>query len=165
MWLDVLLYVLAAALVAAGLIGAVLPALPGIPLLYAGIWLAAATDGYRHLGRWWLLLIALVGVAGVAIDLLAGALGAKRVGASPQAVWGATLGTVVGLFGGLPGLLLGPFLGALLGELLAGRGLRRSTRVGLGTWLGLIFGTLVKLAAALMMLAMALAGWWLERLP
>ena len=94
------------------------------------------------------------------MDLLAGALGAKRVGASSQAVWGAIAGTVIGLFCGLPGLLFGPFVGAVLGELSAGNSVLRSTHVGAGAWLGLIFGTLIKLVAALMMVALFGAVWW-----
>ena len=151
---DLFLYALAAALMIGGLAGAVLPALPGIPMIFGGIWLAAAVDGYRHLGPWWLVGIGLLGAFGVTIDLVAGALGAKRVGASRQAIWGATVGTFVGLFLGIPGLLLGPFAGALVGELFAGQSMLRSTHVGIGTWLGLLFGTLVKLVVSFTMLGL-----------
>jgi uncharacterized protein YqgC (DUF456 family) len=158
--MNSLLYAIAAAWILVGLVGAVVPALPGIPLMFAGIWLAAGVDGYHHLGLWWLLGIAVVGAIGLSVDLLAGALGAKRVGASKQAVWGAFVGTVIGLFCGLPGLLLGPFVGAVLGELAAGNGVLRSTHVGASAWLGLIFGTIVKLVSSLMMVALFGAGWW-----
>jgi uncharacterized protein YqgC (DUF456 family) len=156
--LEIALYVLAALLMLAGLAGAVLPALPGIPLLFGGIWLAAAVDGYRHLGWWWLLGIALLGALGMAIDFVAGTLGAKRVGASRQALWGAVLGTFIGMFFGVPGLLLGPFVGALLGELLSGQSVLRSTHVGVGTWLGLLFGTLAKLVVSFAMLGLFALG-------
>lgn len=156
--LEIALYVLAALLMLAGLAGAVLPALPGIPLLFGGIWLAAAVDGYRHLGWWWLLGIALLGALGMATDFVAGTLGAKRVGASRQALWGAVLGTFAGMFFGVPGLLLGPFVGALLGELLSGQSVLRSTHVGVGTWLGLLFGTLAKLVVSFAMLGLFALG-------
>lgn len=156
--LEITLYVLAALLMLVGLAGAVLPALPGIPLIFGGIWLAAAVDGYRHLGWWWLLGIALLGALGMAIDFVAGTLGAKRVGASRQALWGAVLGTFAGMFFGVPGLLLGPFVGALLGELLAGQSVLRSTHVGVGTWLGLLFGTLAKLVVSFAMLGLFALG-------
>ena len=97
------------------------------------------------------------------LDLLAGALGAKRMGASKQAVWGALMGTVIGLFLGLPGLLLGPFAGAVLGELSAGHSVQRSTRVGVSAWAGLVFGTLFKLVSSLVMVAMFGAAWWWNR--
>src|SRR5271167_4131346 len=108
--MNTVLYVLAAALILVGLVGAVVPLLPGIPLIFGGIWLIAGVDRYRHLGLWWLLGIALIGTNGLLLDLLAGSLGARRVGASPQAIWGALLGTLVGIFLGIPGLLLGPFI-------------------------------------------------------
>ncbi len=155
---DIALYVLAALLMLGGLAGAVLPALPGIPMIFAGIWLAAAVDGYRHLGLWWLIGLGVLGGFGVAVDFIAGALGARRVGASRQAIWGATLGTFAGLFFGVPGLLLGPFAGALAGELLAGQSVLRSTHVGVGTWLGLLFGTLVKLVVSFAMLGLFALG-------
>ncbi|MDP9089935.1 MAG: DUF456 domain-containing protein, partial [Pseudomonadota bacterium] len=109
--MDTFLYVIAAAFIVGGLLAAIVPALPGIPLIFAGIWLIASVDHYLHLGLWWLLAIALIGAIGLTLDLLAGALGAKRAGASRRAVSGALAGTVIGLFFGLPGLLLGPFIG------------------------------------------------------
>jgi uncharacterized protein YqgC (DUF456 family) len=162
--LDTVLYVIAAVLILTGLVGAVVPVLPGIPLIFAGIWLIARLDQYRHLGPWWLTVIALVGALGLTIDLVAGALGARRVGASPRAVWGALLGTLFGLFLGLPGLLLGPFVGAVLGELAAGSSILRSTHVGASAWIGLIFGTLIKLVASVTMVALFGAAWWWNHL-
>jgi len=161
--MHIVLYALAAALMVVGLVGAIVPALPGIPLIFGGIWLIAGVDGYRHLGLGWLLGIAAVGAVGLVVDLLAGALGAKRMGASSQAVGGALIGTVIGLFFGVPGLLFGPFLGAVLGELSAGNSVLRSAHVGVSTWLGLIFGTIIKLVSSLMMVALFGAGWWLNR--
>ena len=163
--MDILLYVIAAALILVGMVGTIVPALPSIPLIFGGIWLIAGVDRYHHLGLWWLLGIAVVGALGLTLDVLAGALGAKRVGASQQAVWGALVGTVIGLFLGLPGLLLGPFVGALLGELAAGHSVLRSTHAGVSAWFGLIFGTIIKLVSSLMMVALFGAGWWWNRSP
>lgn len=152
--MDIALYILAALLIVGGLAGAVLPALPGIPMLFGGIWLAAAVDNYQHLGLWWLLIIGVLGGIGVTVDFVASALGAKRVGASKLALWGAALGTLAGMFFGIPGLLFGPFLGALAGELASGTSVLRSTHVGIGTWLGLLFGTLVKLVISFVMVGL-----------
>ena len=163
--MELLLNVVAAALIALGLAGAIVPAVPGIPLIFAGIWLIAGVDHYHHLGLWWLIGIAAVGTIGLTIDLLAGALGVKRVGASKQAVSGALVGTVIGLFFGLPGLFLGSFVGAVLGELVAGSSVLRSTNVGVSAWLGLIFGTIIKLVSSLMMVALFGAAWWWNRNP
>jgi uncharacterized protein len=152
--LDIALYVLSAALIIGGLIGTVIPILPGIPMIYGGIWLAAAVDGYEHIGKGWLIVLGVLAVLGILVDFLAASVGAKRVGASSRALWGATLGTFVGLFLGLPGLLLGPFLGALLGEFTSSKSVLRSAHVGAATWLGLLFGALVKLAISFMMIGL-----------
>jgi uncharacterized protein len=160
--MDTTLYIIGAVLIVLGLVGAIVPMLPGIPLIFGGIWLMTAVDHYQHLSVGWLLVIAAVGAVGLLLDLIAGALGARRVGASSRAVWGALLGTVIGLFFGLPGMLLGPFVGALLGELAAGNSVLRSAHVGVGTWVGLIFGTIIKLVVSIIMVAIGAAAWWLN---
>jgi uncharacterized protein YqgC (DUF456 family) len=160
---HVLLYAAAAVLIIVGLLGAIVPALPGIPLIFGGIWLTARVDHYQHFGLWWLLAVAGVGAVGLMLDLFAAALGAKRVGASKQAVWGALAGTVIGVFFGLSGLFLGPFFGAVMGELSAGNSVLRSTHVGVSAWVGLIFGSIIKLVSSVTMLALFGAGWWWNR--
>ena len=152
--MDIALYVLAALLIIGGMAGAVLPTLPGIPMIFGGIWLVAAVDHYRHLGMWWLLTIGALASVGVIVDFIASAVGARRVGASRLALWGASLGTLIGMFFGVPGLLFGPFIGALLGELASGNSVLRSAHVGVGTWLGLLFGTLLKLVISFVMVGL-----------
>ncbi len=145
-------YVLAAVLIAVGILGTILPALPGVPLVFAGMLLAAWADGFAHVGLFTLLGLGALTLVAVGVDFIAGVLGAKRVGAHRYAVIGAALGTVIGLFFGLPGLLLGPFLGALAGELVAGSTLRRATGVGVGAWIGFLVGAVVKLGVCFAML-------------
>ncbi len=151
---EITFYALAAVLIVGGLAGSVLPALPGIPMVFGGIWLAAAVDDYQHLGLWWLLIIGAIGTAGVVIDFIASTLGAKRVGASKRALWGTGLGTIIGMFFGIPGLLFGPFIGALVGELSSGTSVLRSAHVGVGTWIGLLLGTVVKLVLSFVMVGL-----------
>jgi uncharacterized protein len=139
--------------------------LPGIPLIFGGIWLAATVDHYQHVSSGWLIGIGIIAAVGLGLDLTAAALGAKRVGASSQAVSGALIGTLAGLFLGIPGLIFGPFIGALIGELAAGGSVPRSTHVGIATWIGLIFGTLIKLAASIIMVVLFAAAWWWNRQP
>ena len=149
-------FILAALLVVAGIAGAILPALPGVPLLFAGMLLAAWADHFQHIGAITLTILGLLCVLALLVDFVAGVLGAKRVGASKRALWGAATGTVAGLFFGLPGLLLGPFVGAVIGETTAGSQVVQATRVGIGTWLGLLFGTLAKLALCFTMVGVFL---------
>ncbi len=145
-------WILALLLVAAGMLGTVVPALPGAPLVLAGLFLAAWIDGFREVGWFTLTILALITLVTFAIDVGATALGAQRVRASRLALAGAMLGTLVGFFFGLPGLLLGPFLGAAVGEYLARRDLRRAGKVGFATWLGLVFAAAAKLAIVFTML-------------
>jgi uncharacterized protein YqgC (DUF456 family) len=142
----------AAVLILAGIAGTILPAIPGIPLVFCGMLLAAWADHFAHAGAVTLFVLGTLTVLSLIVDFVAGVLGAKRVGASRQAVIGAALGTLVGLFFGIPGLLLGPFAGALAGELLAGGGLRKATGVGVGAWVGFLVGTVAKLGILFAML-------------
>lgn len=161
-----LFYLLAALLVVVGLVGTVLPALPGLPLVYAGMLLAAWADGFQHIGAPMLVVLGLLTLFSLGVDLWATAHGAKRVGASKLAVIGAMLGMLVGLCFGPIGLLAGPFIGALLGELLHRRSLARehlgqAAKVGFGTWFGIVLGTVLKLALAFAMLGLFALGWYL----
>jgi len=149
---QALYFMLSGMLILAGIAGTVIPVLPGVPLVFAGMLLAAWADHFQHIGAFTLTILGVLCVFALLIDFAAGLLGAKRVGASTRALWGASFGTLIGLFFGLSGLLLGPFLGAALGELIAGRELAHATRVGIGTWLGLLFGTLAKIALCFTML-------------
>lgn len=154
--MHALYFILSGALIVAGMAGAVLPAMPGVPLVFAGMLLAAWADHFQHVGALALGVLGALAVCAILIDFIAGLLGARRVGASGRALWGATFGTLIGLFFGLPGLLLGPFVGAVAGELYAGSKVEKATRVGIGTWIGLLFGTLAKLALCFTMLGIFL---------
>lgn len=160
-----LLYVIAAVLVVAGLAGIVLPALPGVPLVFGGLLVAAWADGFQHIGVPTLVVLGLLTLLSLGVDLWATAVGAKRVGASRVAIIGAVLGTVAGLFFGPIGLVAGPFAGAAIGELIAlrrldGEGLGKATRVGIGTWLGMVFGVVLKLTLAFAMLGLFAWAWF-----
>ena len=131
--------------------GTVFSALPGTPLIFLGALIISWWYDYTVISGWGLLLLAVAATAGVAVDFLASSMGAKRVGASPLALIGATLGSIVGIFFALPGIIIGPFVGAFGGELLAQSSLHQATKVGIGTWLGLLVGTVAKVAIALSM--------------
>lgn len=156
-----LLWVAAIALVLAGLAGTVLPALPGAPLVFAGLLIAAWIDKFQKVGWFTLALIFLLMILTFVIEIAAAGMGAKRVGASKMAIFGAAVGTVVGIFFSLPGLLLGPFVGAVLGEYLSRRNWEQAGKVGIGTWIGLIVGTAGKLAVIFAMVGLFVTAYWL----
>lgn len=146
--LQILLWLLAALLIVAGFAGLILPMLPGIPLVFAGLVLLAWAEDFAYVGGLTLALLGVLALLSYGIDLLASALGAKRFGASPRAVTGAAIGAFVGIFFGLPGILLGPFVGAVIGEFSGRTTLRAATHAGIGAALGLLFGALLKIALA-----------------
>lgn len=148
-----LLYVLAAVLVLLGLAGTILPLLPGVVLVFAGLLVAAWADGFAHVGPWGLAGIGALAALSFLVDFLSSLFGARRAGASPLALFGAGLGALVGLFFGLPGLVLGPLVGAVAGEFLARRELVQAGKVGLGTWLGMVLGAVTKVIIAFLMIA------------
>lgn len=151
--MSLLLWVLAIVLVVVGLIGVVMPALPGTWLIFGGLVLAAWADGFMRVGVWTLVVIGLIAAASYTIDFVAAAAGAKKLGASKQAMVGAALGTLAGLVFGLPGLMVGPFVGAVLGELTVHRDWKKAGSAGVAAWIGFAVGTAIKVALAFTMIA------------
>lgn len=149
--MDILLGTLAAFAVLLGLAGLVLPLLPGTPLLFGGLWLAAWLGDYERVGVPVLLVLALMAVAAWSVDYLAAVVGVRRAGASGQAAAGAGAGALLGLAGGLPGLLVGPIAGAMAGEWLARRQTSQATRAGFAAGISFLVGAIVKLAIGLAM--------------
>jgi uncharacterized protein YqgC (DUF456 family) len=145
-------WVLVLLLVALGLAGIVVPALPGTALVLAGLALGAWIDGFARVGTGTVALLAALAVLSYGVELGAAALGAKKSGASRQAVTGAALGTLAGIFFGLPGILLGPFAGAVLGEYAHRRDLEQAGRAGLGAWIGFALGVAGKIAITFSMI-------------
>ena len=146
-----LLWVLSLILVIAGIVGLLLPALPGIVLVFAGLVAAAWAEDFVYVGKGTLLILLFLCLLGYGIDFLASALGATKFGAGRTSVIGAALGAVVGMFFGLPGIVLGPFIGAVAGELYLRRDLPAAGRAGFGAWIGLLAGTAAKIAIAFVM--------------
>jgi uncharacterized protein YqgC (DUF456 family) len=158
--MQFLYYALAVILVLVGIGGVILPALPGLPLVFAGMLLAAWAGDFQQIGWFPLVVLGLMTLLSVAVDFFATMVGAKRVGASRKALVGAVVGTFAGLFFGPIGLFVGPFVGALLGELWHGRQLGQATKVGLGTWLGIVLGIVLKLGLAFGMLGLFAFAWF-----
>ena len=157
---DSLYYAIAVILILVGIAGVILPALPGLPLVFIGMLLAAWAGDFQQIGWFPLVVLGLMTLLSVAVDFFATMVGAKRVGASRKALIGAVVGTFAGLFFGPVGLFVGPFVGALLGELWHGKELGQATKVGLGTWLGIVLGIVLKLGLAFGMLGLFAFAWF-----
>lgn len=160
--MNSLLWILAILLVIIGLVGVVVPALPGPVLVYAGLFLAAWIDGFEKVGWLSLAVLGVLTALTFLADVAATGAGAKKAGASRQAVIGAAIGTLVGMFFGIVGLFIGPFIGAAAGELLADRDLIKAGRVGYGTLVGLVLGVVMKVALVMAMIGVFVTAYLVE---
>ena len=153
-----LLWFLSAALIVLGLAGTVLPLLPGTLLVWGGIVLGAWIDDFTRVGTTTVVVVSVLAVLAWALDYVAGLMGARKAGASKQALVGAAVGTVAGLFMGLVGVLFMPLVGAAIGEYLAQKDQTRAVKVGVATWLGIMVGLIAKVVLAFMMVGVFVAA-------
>jgi len=145
--------ILAIILFIAGMLGTILPILPGAILIYGGMLLYGFMTEFATLDANFFLLQALVLALIFSVDFLASAVGTRRFNGSKQAATGAIIGTILGLiFLGPLGILFGPFLGAVGAELLRGVKVKQAMLVGFGTLVGILGGTVLKLCAGSLMI-------------
>lgn len=157
---ETLLLVGGILLIIAGIAGLIIPALPGVVLVYLGLFFVAWSDGFVRTGWVTLTILLLLGAAAWVADLFTTAYGARRFGASRWAAGGAAAGAFIGLWFGIPGIIIGPFAGALIAELLARKTILEAGKAGFGTWVGLLIGTAVKIALVFMMIGIFLFAWF-----
>ncbi|HDR89924.1 MAG TPA: DUF456 domain-containing protein [Bacteroidetes bacterium] len=149
--MDYVLLALAIALMIVGLLGCVLPVLPGPPLSYIGLLLVHFTRWVDFSSRF-LVIMAMIAVVVTVLDYIVPIWGTKRFGGTKAGMWGATIGMVVGIFFFPPiGLILGPLIGAIAGEAIRGADGRQSIVAGMGSLMGFFLGIGLKLAASLAM--------------
>ncbi len=149
--MDIVLIIIGAFLMLIGLIGCILPVIPGPPISYVGILLLHFTEKYsfsdKFLVIWFLLTVAVT-----VLDYVVPVYGTKKFGGTKKGVWGSTIGLVLGLFFAPLGIIIGPFLGAYIGELIAHNDSQKALRSAIGSFMGLIAGTVMKLAVSGIML-------------
>lgn len=157
--METFLIVLAFVCMAVGIIGCVMPGLPGTPIAYAGLWVAHATD---QIGFSWqtLLIWGIVTVVVSILDYVVPAWGTKRYGGTKYGVWGSIIGVFVGLLGGFGGVIFGPLIGAFVGELIGGKSTADALRAGWGSFIGILFGTLIKLICCGWMTLILIRAMW-----
>ncbi len=147
--MTIFLVCLAVVLLVVGAVGTVYPVIPALPLMFGGAWLLAFAGDYGVIGTGSLVVLGVVSALGFAMDFVASLLGAKYTGASKEALWGALIGGILGAFLGIVGLIFAPLVGAAVGEFVARRNVLMAGKVGIGTFVGLIVGTVAKIGAAL----------------
>ena len=154
--MDVLIYVFSFLLLVGGIAGCVLPVLPGLPLSYAGLLLLYFTDravfSTTQLVSWLIIVIVLQ-----VVDYVTPLLGSKYSGGTDFGNRGCMAGTILGLFFMPWGIILGPFLGAVAGEMLGGRDLPHAIKAGIGSLVGFLLGTLLKVVVCFYFLVQGIA--------
>ncbi|NDV58377.1 DUF456 domain-containing protein [Bacteroides sp. 519] len=142
--MDIVLIILGAICLLAGLAGCLLPILPGPPLAYIGMVLLHFTDKVQFTTTQliiWLILVIVIQVADNFIPML----GTKKFGGTKWGIWGCLAGTLLGVILFPPwGIIIGPFAGAVIGELLGGKETQQAIRAGLGSFIGFMLGTIMK---------------------
>lgn len=157
--MEIVLLILAFFMMLIGLIGCIVPGLPGTPIAYIGLWIAQATEKI-HFSWQFLLIWGIVVVIISVLDYVVPAWGTKHYGGTKWGVWGSTIGVFVGLFFGAMGVIFGPLVGAVIGELISGKQLNDALKAGWGSFVGILFGTILKLiACGLMTVALIQAVW------
>lgn len=142
--MDIFLLIVAFLCMLIGIIGCIIPGLPGVPIAYLGLWIAQATDKIDF--SWQFLLIwGIVTIVVSILDYIVPAWGTKHYGGTKYGVWGSTIGVFVGLFFGAVGVILGPLVGAVLGEMISGKEFGEALRAGWGSFIGILAGTVLKL--------------------
>lgn len=155
--LEIALLILAFLLSIAGIIGCFLPIIPGPPLSFLGL-LTYNFISTSELTSNTLIIWFFVSLAVTVLDLIIPVWGAKRFGGSSYGIYGSGIGLVAGLFFFPPiGLIVGPFIGAYIGELLHGKTGKEALRASLGSFIGFLTGTFVKLIACFAMLYLIIA--------
>lgn len=143
--MDIFLAILSGVLILIGIVGSVLPVLPGPPISWVGL-LVLHFSKYANFTTSFLVIMASITIVVTVLDYLIPAWGTKRFGGSPAGVTGSMIGLVVGLFFGPVGMILGPFLGAFLGEFIANRtDFKVALKSATGSFLGFLLSTGLKL--------------------
>lgn len=150
--MNVLVIIIVILVMLAGVAGTLLPVLPGTPAIFLAALLYGFYDHFQHIGTGTLIILFILMVLTHLVDYLASVYGAKKYGATSYGTWGSFIGGIIGvIFFQLPGIIIGPFVGAFLGELIAKGDLNRAFKVGMGTLVGLLGGTVIKILTAVIM--------------
>jgi uncharacterized protein YqgC (DUF456 family) len=148
---DWTLLIFGIVLLVIGIIGCIIPALPGPPISYLALLLLHFTNEWS-VSSSSLIWLGVITILVTILDYIVPIYGTKKLGGTKYGVWGSTIGLLVGLFFAPLGIILGPFFGAVIGELLAGKDSESALKSGFGSFLGFLTGTILKVAVSLIIL-------------
>jgi len=157
--MDIFWTVLGALLILGGIVGSVAPLLPGPPLSYVGFLIVQLRSNPPFSLKFMLIWAGIVVIVSV-LEYLIPVYGTKKFGGSKYGLWGCTIGLFAGLFFGLWGIILGPFIGAFVGELIASNQSDQALKAAVGSFIGFLFSTLLKLVVCVVMAWYFVAAIW-----
>ena len=137
-----------------GLIGSVVPVLPGTPVVLIAAVCHRLYFGEASISNFFLMVLVLLTLLSLVLDFVASTLGAKKFGATWRGMTGAVIGGIIGLFFNIPGIILGPFLGAMILEMTGGKEFKIAAKAGAGAVVGLLLGVVGKFSICVMMIAL-----------
>lgn len=145
--MNVVLIIIGLILAIAGMVGCILPIIPGPILSFCALMLLSWIKNWQIFSQTFLVVMGILTALLIVLDYVAPALGAKKYGASRRGLWGSAIGMIIGIFFIPPwGMIVGAFIGALVGELASGKSSRKAFRAGWGILLGNVLGIGLKLA-------------------
>lgn len=146
--MDYILLIIGITLIIIGIVGCLVPVLPGPPLSYIGL-LALHFSRFATFSQSLLIVLAVITIVVTILDYIVPVWGTKKFGGSKYGTRGATIGLIIGLFFGPFGIILGPFVGAFIGEIIFKDDVNYALKAGFGSLLGFLTGIGLKLAASL----------------
>ncbi len=154
---HITILIISSLVILGGLAGIIFPVIPSTPMIWVGVFVYAACDGFEAIGWSLLLILAILTIVSLVLDYLGGVIGAKKYGATRWGLIGSVIGGIVGfLMGGIVGLVFGPFFGAVSFELLFGKDLEGAFKSGVGTLVGFLGGVIIKLVISVVIIGIFL---------
>lgn len=148
--MDALWLILGILLMLGGIAGCILPLIPGPPLCYVALLIQQLQSKPPYTTKF-LVIWAVITLVITILDYIIPIYGTKKFGGTKYGMWGCIIGLIAGLWLGPLGIIIGPFVGALAGELIANSTSEHALRAALGSFIGFLFGTLLKLIACFVM--------------
>ncbi|MDR0941157.1 MAG: DUF456 domain-containing protein [Bacteroidales bacterium] len=157
--MEIVILLGAAIFLLVGFVGCIIPAIPGLPLCYAGI-LLLSFSMHVNISLMFLVLWAVVVIAIQVLDFYLPVWGTKKYGGTKYGMWGSTIGLIAGMFFSPIFMIIGAFAGAFIGEKLANKNTQTALKAAFGSFMGLLLGTVIKLAIAIYMIVYYCIAIW-----
>ncbi len=160
--MDIVLVIIGFLLMIIGILGSVLPVLPGPPLSWFGLFMLYMTKAVPN--NWWVITITLlIAILIVVLDYVIPAVGTKKFGGTKYGMIGTGIGLLVSFFVpifGLFGIVIWPFIGALVGELIQNTNSSKAMKAAFGSFIGFLVGTLLKFVVAVIYFGIFIKVFW-----